>query len=109
MKNEIIVISKKFTDCHEAVSWAIKQHQLRKNGAEIYLNKTQHPAGHMVYHVCRSVVPSDHVDIVAIGSTFEKVIYGTKYEYAVKHKILINDVDAVIIPVGDSHISKQER
>ena len=52
-RNEIIVISKKFTDCHEAVSWAIKQHQLRKNGAEIYLHKEKHPAGHMVYHICR--------------------------------------------------------
>lgn len=102
--NELIVISKKFTDCHEAVSWAIKQHQLRKNGAEIYLHKAKHPAGYMVYHVCRSVVPSDHVDIVVIGSTFEKVIYGTKYEYALKHKILINDEHAVIIPSGHSHV-----
>jgi len=103
-RNEIIVISKGFTDCHEAVSWAIKQHQLRKNGAEIYLHKAKHPAGHIVYHICRSVVPSDHVDIVAIGSTFEKVVYGTKYEYAVKRRILINDEHAVIIPVGYNHV-----
>ena len=103
-RNEIIVISKRFTDCHEAVSWASKQHQLRKNGAEIYLHKAKHQEGYMVYHVCRSVVPSDHVDIVAIGSTFEKVIYGTKYEYAVNRGILTNDEHAVIIPVGDSHV-----
>lgn len=96
--SEVIIVSKRFTKYQDAINWALKQTQLKRYGADLFLYKFMSATRIETYYVCRSVVEADFVRKLVIKVEFERETIGTKYEYAKDRNILLSIDD--VIPIS---------